>query len=671
MMQDEQKSKEQLLQELRAMRRDLEAERTGRRKAEEALRHSERRLHHYFVNSPYGIILCEMLLDNEGQAIDFVHLDANPATATHTGWNLSAIINRRASELVSPAELAQLLEIYGQVVFAGQPTSYTQYFPLYARTLQVTVFHLEECFFIINFIDITEHERAQEELNAYISFLDNIMEQSPFAIWIADQGGTVLRTNNTLRKTLKLTDDQIVGNYNVFQDGNLIEQGVMPQVRAVFEEHRPARFIISWAGARTGNADFAGAVQNLDIDVSMFPIVNPSGELEHVICQWLNITERKLAEQEIRRKEELLHMTGEIAQVGGWEFDADNLQGSWTDEVARIHGLDPAQATNVELGLSFYTGASREKIEAAIRDALDRGQAYDLELELISVQGEKKWVRTIGRPVKDGEKVVKVQGIFQDISERKQAEEELRQYREHLEELVSQRTEELHAKNQELETFAYSVSHDLKAPLRGIDGYSRLLLEDYLDRLDEDGRLFLHNIRHAARQMSQLIEDLLAYSRLERQTLKTGQANLLRLLKELLAERANDINERGVRLTIDLPCEVVTADASGLTQIWRNLLDNALKFTQTVAVPRIEIGGEETADRQRFWVRDNGIGFDMQYQKRIFEIFQRLHRAEDFPGTGIGLAIVRKALERMGGRVWAESRPGAGATFYLEFRRIT
>lgn len=245
--------------------------------------------------------------------------------------------------------------------------------------------------------------------------------------------------------------------------------------------------------------------------------------------------------------------------------------------------------------------------------------------------------------------------------ERKLAEEDVRKYRE--------RFEELQAKNRELATFAYSVSHDLKTPLRGIDGYSRLLLENYVDRLDEDGRTFLYTIRYAARQMNQLIDDLLTYSRLERQTLRASRLNLQALLRELLAERAHDISERYVKLTVNIPFEEITADALCLKQVLRNLLDNALKFTYTVAEPQIEIGGQETPDAQQLWVRDNGIGFDMHDHDRIFEIFQRLHPVDEFPGTGIGLAIVRKALERMGGRAWAESEPGAGTTFYIELGR--
>ncbi len=274
--------------------------------------------------------------------------------------------------------------------------------------------------------------------------------------------------------------------------------------------------------------------------------------------------------------------------------------------------------------------------------------------------------------------------IIRDVTERRRAETLLRESAEHvrilnaeLEKRVAQRTAELQEKNRELETFTYSVSHDLKAPLRGIDGYSRLLLEDHAARLDDEGRRFLRTICGATAQMNQLIDDLLAYSRLERRAWHQAPVDLRTVLDRLLAERTEDLAALQaataqespadiVTLTLTPPVRPVVTDLDGLALALRNLLDNSLKFTRHTPEPRIHITAGFTDTACHITVQDNGPGFDMKFHDRIFEIFQRLHRAEDYPGTGIGLAIVRKAMSRMGGRAWAVSTPGAGATFHLE-----
>jgi signal transduction histidine kinase len=248
---------------------------------------------------------------------------------------------------------------------------------------------------------------------------------------------------------------------------------------------------------------------------------------------------------------------------------------------------------------------------------------------------------------------------------RRRAKEALDQLNAELESRIEQRTAALNAKSRELEAFAYSVAHDLKAPLRGIDGYSRLLLEDYADRLEGDGRNFLQTIQSSTDEMNQLIDDLLAYSRLERRELKTDRIELAPIVNSLVDEKRRE-EGHPVDFVVDVNGSTVLADASGLSQSLRNYLDNAVKFTRKVDHPRIEVGAKDEAKSCIVWVRDNGIGFDMKHHDRIFDIFQRLGVTEDYPGTGIGLAIVRKAMERMGGRAWAESKPGGGATFYLE-----
>ncbi|MDD3483450.1 PAS domain S-box protein [Azovibrio restrictus] len=284
-----------------------------------------------------------------------------------------------------------------------------------------------------------------------------------------------------------------------------------------------------------------------------------------------------------------------------------------------------------------------------------------------AADGYRGLFETIKTPVRDGQgRLLGVLGVAREVTQAREAQEELRLLNINLEYRVAERTAELEALNRELESFSYSVSHDLKAPLRGIDGYSQLLQEDYGQQLPEDGRLFLENIRKGVAQMHQLIEDLLAYSRMERRPLEATAVDLPRLVHEVVQAETESLTRTGLQVEIQVPPLEARVDRDGLALVLRNLLENAIKFSHAAQPPLIHIEAHQEQGQIQLAVRDHGIGFDMKYHDRIFRIFQRLHRAEDFPGTGIGLALVHKAMQRMGGRVWAESTPGAGATFHLE-----
>jgi light-regulated signal transduction histidine kinase (bacteriophytochrome) len=227
---------------------------------------------------------------------------------------------------------------------------------------------------------------------------------------------------------------------------------------------------------------------------------------------------------------------------------------------------------------------------------------------------------------------------------------------------VKERTAQLEAVNKELEAFSYSVSHDLRAPLRGIDGFSQALLEDYHDKLDEEGRHYLQRVRHGAQRMGQLIDDLLRLSRVSRAEVIRQRVDLSDLSRRILRELAEAHPERSAQVTVASGL-TVEADPRLLAIALENLLANAWKFTAPRPEAVIEVGKDEVEGEPVFWVRDNGAGFDMAYVSKLFSAFQRLHSSEQFEGTGIGLAIVHRIIRRHGGRIWAEGRPGEGATF--------
>jgi len=254
--------------------------------------------------------------------------------------------------------------------------------------------------------------------------------------------------------------------------------------------------------------------------------------------------------------------------------------------------------------------------------------------------------------------------ILQDITDRKQAEEEIKLLNAELEQRVKQRTLQLENSNKELDAFAYSVSHNLRSPLRGIDGWSLALLEDYNHLLDEQGRTYLFRVRNEAQQMANLIDDLLKLSRVTSVELKQENVDLTVLVQTIANQFMLANPKRKFEFIIE-PGIVVQGDISMLQIVLTNLLDNACKYTGPKPFARIEFGKLEIEGKQTFFIRDNGVGFNPDNAKKIFGAFQRMHKPSEFPGSGIGLATVHRIISRHGGRIWAESKPGEGATFYF------
>jgi PAS domain S-box-containing protein len=369
-----------------------------------------------------------------------------------------------------------------------------------------------------------------------------------------------------------------------------------------------------------------------------------------------------------RASEERLRLAVTGGNVGIWEWDVVNDRFELSDQLRAMFAWsirpDPITFHDV---ISSVHHDDRARVAQALKLSVDLGVDFDIEYRVVGPGGAVRWIAAKGAgEYHEHSTPVRMMGVALDITTRKETEIQLRQSEERLEHTVATRTAQLRSRNEELKAFAYTVSHDLKAPLRGIAGYARELDRRHATALDSRGRHCLDQILTATRNLDRLIEDLLLYSRLDAETPSRVTVDLAALVGEMIHERRPVIAEQGSEVSVDLAVTRVLVWERGLNQVISNLFDNALKYSRGASPPRVRIASEAFPAGIRVIVSDNGIGFDPKYQERIFGLFNRLVRPEDFEGTGAGLAIVRKLVSKMDGTIRAESAPGAGATFVVE-----
>lgn len=419
----------------------------------------------------------------------------------------------------------------------------------------------------------------------------------------------------------------------------------------------------SWNGELTGRRrDGSTFIVHLSANV----IRDASGQPVQLMASFLDISERKQAEEKLRASEARLAEAQRIAHIGSWELDLVANRLHWSDEIFRIFEIDPAQSPATYEGfLDKIHPDDRTRVNQSYTDSVASRTPYNIAHRLQMADGREKFVREAGETFYDAQgKPVRSLGTVQDITELKHAEDKLREYQEHLETLVRERTAALESAMKELEAFSYSVSHDLRAPLRAIDGFSRIILEDHAAALDAQGRSHFDRVRHAAQRMADLIDDLLDLSRIGRSAMRIADVDLSELAVDVVEQLRVSDPERLARVEI-MPDLRTRGDARLLRLVVENLLGNAWKYTRRTAEAVIEFGAAQQDGVTVYTVADNGAGFDPAYVHKLFRPFQRLHRADEFEGTGVGLAIVARIVARHGGKIWTESQLGRGAKFHF------
>jgi PAS domain S-box-containing protein len=475
-----------------------------------------------------------------------------------------------------------------------------------------------------------------------------LLEAAPDGMVIVDQQGTIIMVNAQMEKLFGYNREEVIGQRvemlvpTRFKDVHPFHRGQYAKNSRV----RPMGADLELYARRKDGTEFP-------VEISLSPMESEEDSL--IIAALRDITDRKRAEEKFRG---LLESAPDAVVV----VDQQGVIQVINSQTEKLFGYDRVQLVGEPVEIlvpkRFRKKHARHRF-GYYGEHPTRPMGIGLELFGLRQNGTEFPVEISLSPLQTEEGLL-VSAAIRDVTQRKRMEEDVQKLNEDL----KQRAAQLEAANKELEAFSYSVSHDLRAPLRSIDGFSHVVLEDYGEQLPAEARGYLERVRAAAQRMAVLIDDLLNLSRVTRTAVQPRFINLSKMAEEIVQglQETQPDRQVDVSLTPDL---MVEADPHLIHIVLENLLSNAWKFTSKQEQPAIEFGQKDHVKERTFYVRDNGVGFDMAYADKLFGVFQRLHSVSEFPGTGVGLATVQRIISIHGGRIWAESAEGKGTTFYF------
>nr|WKN39457.1 PAS domain-containing protein [Tunicatimonas sp. TK19036] len=619
---------------------------TEQKLAEEKVKEDASLIESVFNNSEAVLQQYEAVRNQQNEVVDFIYVKTNKKGLEMAGMPLDTnLTGKRLLEVHPGVKATGVFGILERVTNTGIPEQrlfhYDQegidnWFQGSYRKLGDGV--------IVTIADITELKSAEQRLDVSERKFRTLVENTPDIISRLDVNFRFTFVNSAFSKEVGQSPAVLIGK---------TPQELMSNTLAI-EQLMQA---LNKAVETKTNQDYYDTVNTPDGTRSFYSIIvpelNEEAQVQSLLVITRDITELKKIEERVRESEHFLLTTQEVAEIGSFAYNlaGNSLEGS--PKLFDILDIPVQEQIDFSVFLKKFHPDDRQKVKEAISHTLRSGEDYHNEARVITESGVTKYLLAVGKAEVGEKGGTRMLGVVMDISHLRKAEQKLHE-----------RTQELELINQELSSFTYSISHDLRTPLRAIYGYTSILLEEYQESLDQEANRLLNVVLSNVSRMGNLVDDLLSFAHLGKKEVVAHPINIERLFKDIFKELSAEYNTQA-ELIVHAPLPVIRGDRTMMRQVAENLLSNALKFSSEVAKPVIEVGHQPNENHPVIYVRDNGVGFDQRYHEKLFEVFHRLHRQEDFKGTGVGLAIVQKIVQRHGGKIWAEGKEGEGATFFF------